>query len=205
MKRVILGCLLAAGLVAPVFAQGAPAPVTRIRGTVVSVNGSALTVAGITGAPTAITLAPAVRVSYYVKASLDKIPVGSYIGAASEPQPDGTLKALAVQIFPPGLKPGPGTRPWDLTPTSMMTNATVDTIAETKVDKLDGHVLSVSYEGGEKKILITPATSIVAVVPADLSAVVPGAHVMVFVTKAADGTLTATNVNVGKDGLVPPL
>jgi hypothetical protein len=205
MKRIALGFLLAAGLAAPAFGQGAPAPASRVRGTVVSLSGSTLTVAGITGAPTVITLAPGYRVSYYVKSSFDKIPAGSYIGAASEPLPDGTLKAIAVQIFPPGFKPGPGTRPWDLTPTSMMTNATVDTIAETKVDKADGHVLSVSYEGGEKKIIITPATSIVGVAPADASAIVPGAHVLVFVTKGADGALTGTNVGVGKDGLTPPL
>jgi len=41
--------------------------------------------------------------------------------------------------------------------------------------------------------------------PADASAIVKGAHVLVRTTKNADGTLTATSVSVGKDGLIPPM
>ena len=34
---------------------------------------------------------------------------------------------------------------------------------------------------------------------------VPGAHVIISASKAADGALTAMRVSVGKDGLVPPM
>ena len=204
MKRFVLGALLVAGLVAPAFAQGAPTPV-RVRGTIASFAGGVLTVNGITGAATKITMAPDFRVTYLVKASLDKVAAGSYIGTAAEPQPDGTLKALEIQIFPPGFKPGPGSRPWDLTPTSTMTNGTVDTIGATKVDAVDARVYTVTYEGGEKKVVVTPTTIAVQYVPADASALTPGSHVIVLAVKAADGTLTAGNVSVGKDGLVPPM
>jgi len=34
---------------------------------------------------------------------------------------------------------------------------------------------------------------------------VPGAHVMFGAAKQPDGTFTAGSVNVGKDGLVPPM
>ena len=204
MTRLVLGCLLVAGLVGPALAQGAP-PQVRIRGTVASLAGNVLTVTSLTGTPTAVTLAPDVRVTYVVKSSLDKVAAGSYIGAAAEPQADGTLKALAIQIFPPGFKPGPGSRPWDKTTTSTMTNGTVDTIDATKVDKVDAHVYTVSYEGGSKKIVIAPDTIVVESLPADVSALKPGVHAFIIGARKDDGSTVAGNVGVGKDGLVPPM
>jgi len=103
------------------------------------------------------------------------------------------------------LKPGPGTRPWDLTPTSTMTNGNVDNIGATKVDNVAAGLLKITYEGGEKTVTVPASASIVGYMPADASAIVTGAHVNFFAIKAADGSLTAASVNVGKDGLVPPM
>ena len=204
MKRIALACLLVAGVVMPAFAQTAPTPV-RLRGTITGVAGTTLTIAGAGGTTSSITLPPAARITYFVKATLEKIASGSYIGAVAEPLPDGSLQATAIQIFPPGATANPGSGPWDTTATSTMTNGTVDTIAATKVDKVNASLLNVTYQGGAKRIAVTPKTSIVAVIPADAAALTPGAHVLVFALKAADGTLTARAVGVGKDGLIPPL
>jgi hypothetical protein len=35
--------------------------------------------------------------------------------------------------------------------------------------------------------------------------VVPGAHVFIFANRQPDGSLTASRLTVGKDGLVPPM
>jgi hypothetical protein len=204
MKRIALVCLLVAGTALPAFAQTAPTPV-RVRGTITAVTPTMLTISSVGGMTSGIALPASVRINYYAKSTLDKIAAGSYIGAVAEPQTDGTLRASAIQIFPPGSTANPGSGPWDTTPTSTMTNATVDTIAATKVDKVDASLLSVSYQGGAKSIAVTPKTSIVAVLPADASALTVGAHVLIFALKAADGTLTARAIGVGKDGLVPPL
>jgi hypothetical protein len=204
MKRIVLACLLVAGVALPAFAQTAPTPV-RVRGTVVSLAGNALTVNSITGSPTVVTLTPDVKVSFIVKSSLDKVAAGSYIGTAAEPQADGTLKALEIQVFPPGFKPGPGTRPWDKTPTSTMTNGTVDTVGASMVDKVDAHVYTVSYEGGEKKVVVTPGTIVIEYLPADAMAIKPGVHVFIIGGRKDDGSIVSSNVSVGKDGLVPPM
>jgi hypothetical protein len=204
IKCSVLVGLLVAGVVMPAVAQTAPTPV-RLRGTITAVAGTTLTIAGAGGTTSSITLPPGVRITYYVKAALDKVAAGSFIGAVAEPLPDGALQATAIQIFPPGFSANPGSGPWDSTATSTMTNGTIDTIAATKVDKVNASVLNVTYQGGAKSITITPKTSIVAVVPADPAALTPGAHVLVFAVKAADGTLTARAVGVGKDGLIPPL
>jgi hypothetical protein len=203
MKNILIAVALAGALSAAAFAQtAAPA---RVRGTIGSLDGNVLTVNTAAGAPTKIVLAPDFKVTYIVKSSLDKIAPGSYIGTAAEPQADGTLKALEIQIFPPGFTPGPGSRPYDLTPTSTMTNGHVENVAATKVDKSDANIFTVTYEGGEKKVVVTPGTIAIEYVPADASALKPGAHVIVIVSKKDDGTLTAAGVNVGKDGLTPPM
>ena len=86
-----------------------------------------------------------------------------------------------------------------------MTNGTVDTIGATKVDKADAHVFSVSYDGGEKKVVVAPNTIVVEYVPATTAAITPGSHVIVLATKTPDGAYASGVVSVGKDGLVPPM
>jgi hypothetical protein len=204
MKKFVMAGLLAAGLTAVAFAQDAP-PV-HIRGVVSSLDGNVLTVGAAIGtAATKVTLAPNFKVAYVIRATLASIVAGSYVGTAAIPQTDGSLRAIEVHIFPPGLKPGPGTRPWDLTPTSTMTNGNVDNIGATKVDNVAAGLIKITYEGGEKTVTVPASASIVGYAPADASALVKGAHVNFFAVKAADGSLSAASVNVGKDGLVPPM
>jgi hypothetical protein len=204
MKKFLLAGALVAGLTAGAFAQSAP-PV-HIRGVVTALDGNVLTVGAPIGtATTKVTLAPNFKVAYVVRATLAAIVPGSYVGTAAIPQIDGSLRAIEVHIFPPGLNPGAGTRSWDLTPTSTMTNGNVDNIGATKVDNVAAGVLKISYEGGEKTVTVPASASIVGYAPADVSALVPGAHVNLFAVKGADGSLSDASVNVGKDGLVPPM
>jgi hypothetical protein len=204
MKKFVLGGLMAAVLTAAAIAQGSST--THARGVVVSLDGNVLTVGAPLGpATTKVTLAPNYRVQYVVKSSLAAIAPGSFVGSAAVPQPDGSLRALEIHIFPPGQTPGAGSRPYDLTPTSSMTNGSVEEIGKTKVDKIDARTLKVTYEGGAKTITVTAETPIVTYAPADASALVKGARVSIIVTKNADGSLSATSVNVGKDGLIPPM
>jgi hypothetical protein len=204
MKKFVLGGLIAAALTAAAVAQGTTT--THVRGVVVSLDGNVLTVGAPMGpATTKVTLAPNYRVQYLVKSNLAAIAPGSFVGSAAVPQPDGSLRALEIHIFPPGRTPGAGSVPYDLTPTSSMTNGSVEEIGKTKVDKIDARTLKVTYEGGAKTITVTAETPIVTYAPADASALVKGARVSIIVTKNADGSLSATSVNVGKDGLIPPM
>ena len=164
-----------------------------------------MTVTTALGTPAKVSFAPDVRVQYIAKSSLDKVAAGSYIGTAAEPQPDGTLKALEIQVFPPGFTPGPGSHPYDLTATSTMTNGHVTDIAATKVDKVDAHVWTVGYEGGEKKVVVPPGIPVITYMPADVSALTVGAHVIVQAAKNEDGSYKASSIGVGKDGITPPM
>jgi hypothetical protein len=82
-----------------------------------------------------------------------------------------------------------------------MTNAAV---ADVKAMGAD-HVMTVSYKGGEKKILVTADTAVVGYAPSDRSQLKPGAPVFINAERKADGSLAAPRVNVGLNGQVPPM
>ena len=83
----------------------------------------------------------------------------------------------------------------------MMTNANVATIVSVGNDR----VLTVQYKGGEKKILVPAAAVIVSFAPAERSELKVGASIFVTAQRQPDGSLTAGRVNVGLNGLVPPM
>jgi hypothetical protein len=199
--------MLAAGLAAitmlgtAVWAQ--QAPMTRIRGTIEAVDGPVLAIKGRDGTDMKVRMTDNVAVFAVVKTSLSEIKEGSYIGVTAMPEPDGTQTAIAVHIFPENQRgAAEGFRPWDLRANSTMTNATV---AET-VKGTDGQNILVKYKDGEKKVVVPPDTPVVTFVASDKTEVKPGAKIIIFgAQKKEDGTLEAGRVNVGRDGITPPM
>src|SRR5882724_6858893 len=178
-------------------------PPVRIRGTIESVDGATLMIKSREGADMKVRVTDNVAVFGVAKTAMSEIKPGSYIGVSATPEPDGTQKALAVHIFPETQRgAAEGFRPWDLRPNSTMTNATVaETVAGT-----DGHNILVRYKDGEKKVVVPPETPIVTFVAGDKSEVKPGAKIIIFgAVKKDDGTLEANRVNVGRDGIMPPM
>ena len=175
---------------------------TRLRGTIVALQGSALHLQETGGTEVAVTLSPAPTVTALVPAKLADVTPGSFIGAAAETAPDGRLVAREVHIFPEAMRgTGEGHRAFDLGPRSTMTNGTVGN----EVKGASGDTLTVAYKGGEKTIVVPGDAPVVSFAPGDRAMLVPGAHVIVQAQKGPDGTLTADRVTVGKDGLVPPM
>lgn len=199
--RPALTVVLTALMGVSAWAQGAPP--TVVRGQVVSLAGNTLTVKTATSTVT-VAVPDNLRVTYLVKTDLSKIGPGTFIGTAALPQPDGTYKALEVQIFNQQSHPREADQPWDLAPKSTMTNATIADMSSTTVDKVDGRMLTLKLAGGEKKVFVPATAPIVAYEPADRSAITPGASIILFVTKKDDGSLTTASVNVGKNGLQVP-
>jgi hypothetical protein len=206
MNRTTLHVLGAAGL-ALLLAASAVAQQPqrmRVRGTVEKVDGNVMTVKARDGATLAIKQGDNFRAQGLAKASLNDIPVDTFIGVTAMPQPDGSQKAIAIHIFTEQQRkvvPHAHSQ-WDLQPGSTMTNAVVGS----KVTAADGNVLTVKYKDGEKKIVVTPQTAIVKVVPAEVSEVKAGTHVIIMgALKQPDGSLVAPNIYVGKDGITPPM
>jgi hypothetical protein len=178
-------------------------PTVRVRGTIEAVDGPLLMVKSREGSDLKVRVTDNVTVFGLAKTSLSEIKPGSYIGVTAMPEPDGTQRAIAVQIFPENQRGvAEGFRPWDLRPNSTMTNATVaESVAGT-----DGQNILVKYKDGEKKVVVPMDTPIVTFLVGDKSELKPGAKILIFgATKKDDGTLEAARVNVGRDGITPPM
>jgi hypothetical protein len=175
----------------------------RVRGTIEWVDGAVLTVKSREGPSMKVKVADNVAVRGIVKASLDDIKENSYIGVTGMPQPDGSQKAVEIHIFPEPLRgTGEGFRPWDLVPGSTMTNATVAQM----VKGVDGQTITLKYKDGEKRIAVTDDTVIVTYVPGSKDELKPGAKIFIAgAMKKDDGTLQASAISVGRDGLTPPM
>ena len=200
--RAVLTALAAFAVLGTV-ALAQQAPTVRIRGTIEAVDGPLLAIKTREGNDVKVKMTDNVAVFAVVKTELSQIKEGSYIGVTAMPEPDGVQKAIAVHIFPENQRgAAEGFRPWDLRPNSTMTNATV---AET-VKGTDGQNILVKYKDGEKRVVVPPDTPIVTFVASDKSEVKSGAKIIIFgAAKKEDGSLEAARVNVGRDGLTPPM
>jgi len=179
------------------------AETVRVRGTIVSVDGSTLTVQTREGPTSALALKPGWKVAGVAKASIEDIKPGDFVGIASLPATNGGDGALEVLVFPPAMKGiGEGSYPWDLKPKSSMTNATVTNA----VKEVDGRTLTLSYSGGqEKKIAVADGFPIVTFGPATEADLKPGATVFVPAQRGDDGALATGFVVVGTNGVAPPM
>lgn len=186
--------LLAASLAAAQAPQ-----IVRVRATIESVSGQTLSVKSRDGAVMKVELAPNAPVNQVVKASLSDIKKGDYIAVTAMPQPDGSQKASTILIFPAAMRGvGEGSRPWDFTPGSTMTNATV----ADEVTGVSGETVSVTYKGGQQKVAVSPATEIVEYKKASAADLKAGEKIFVAgAKKLPDGTLQAPNVSYGDYGV----
>jgi hypothetical protein len=199
------GVASAAGLalllsIAPVSAQQPP---VRVRGTIEKVDGNTLTVKNREGATVTVVLKDNALIAGVEKAALTDVKQNSFVGITAMPQADGTQKAIEVHIFPEARRgAGEGHRPWDLVPNSTMTNANVEQL----VTAVDGPILTMKYKDGEKKITVPNNAVIVQFVNGDKSDLKPGAKIFIAAgTKLANGDIETAGINVGKDGLTPPM
>ncbi len=191
------------GVVFALATASAQQPQTlRIRGTIERLDGETYVVKSRDGVEYNVTVADNPQIAGIVNASLADIKQGSFVGVTGMPQADGSQKALEVHIFPESMRgTGEGHYAWDLRPQSTMTNANV----EQTVASVEGQTLTVKYKDGEKKIIVSPETPIVAYVPGDKNDLKPGAKVFIAATKWPDGTLSARAWRVGRDGVTPPM
>lgn len=186
------------------FAAAQALQTVRVRGTIEMVHGQLLTVKSRNGSTATINLAEKAHVTAMVKASLSDIKVGDFIGITAMPQPDGSQKAIGIHIFMAaqrGVVPARFSS-WDREPGSTMTNATVDA----NVTGIRSQTMMVKYSNGEKKIIVPLNTPIVRFVPGNMGDLKPGAQIFIFAgEKMPDGTIAARAIDVGRNGVAPPM
>ena len=199
--RLVSAALAAVVILFGLSAWAQTTPV-RLRGSISAIDGKTVTIATREGTTQTVKLADNWTVNLVVPAKLEDIKAGTYVGIASLGS-DADRTALEVLVFPEPMRgAGEGHYDWDLQPKSMMTNATVATVASVS----DGRSLKLDYKGGgTQTIKVKPGTPIVTFQPGKQEDAKPGAKVFLIAQKAADGTMTAARLGVGKDGLTPPM
>jgi hypothetical protein len=226
MRLLGLSLVATAGL--SIAASAAPQP-ERLRGIVSAVSANEVTVHTATG-DVSMSVSGDTKYLTTVHTDLKSITADSYIGVASKTVGDKQV-ALDIIIFPPAMKgAAEGHIGWDRMPDttlaggahtiSSMTNGSVAAVAQgrtatTNSSMTNGSVatasesggakqLTITYKGGEQKILVPPTASIVTMQFGGVSDIKPG--VGVFVNAAVDGGKTAAGlIIVGTQGAVPPI
>lgn len=205
MRRQIYGLGVAAilaglapGLAWP--AQGSSP--TRIRGAIGEIHGNLMTVETRRHQTANITLDSHFAVAAVRKVALSSIAPDTYVGIASRKTASGSLEAIEVLVFPDSLRgTGEGQYPWDLEPGSVMTNATVGGVVQSR----DGRDLTLNYKDGTQTVDVSPTAPVVTLAPAAREDLKPGVPVFLSVHSGDDGRLHAARVIVGKDGVAPPM
>ena len=180
MSRFAFGiaALAFVALTAPAYAQDQP---VRVRGTVERVDEGLYIIKARNGGEVKVKLADNAMVVALVKASLADVKQGSYIGVSGLPQPDGSQKCLEIHIFPEAMRgTGDGHRPWDLQPSSTMTNGAVEQTSASA----EGQVLTLKYKDGDKKVVVGADCPIVSYLPGDKSELKPGAPIFIAAASA---------------------
>jgi len=199
LRRSLLAFTAAAMCATPLWAQ----ETRRVRATIEKVDGSTLYVKTRDGEDLKITLPEKQVFTAIIPATLADLKPGTFVGTGATPGPDGNLVAIEVHIFPESMRgTGEGHRPMEGPPQATMTNANVDV----SVAGVDGQVLTLKYKDGEKKIVVTPKTAIVAYTPGDRAELKPGIKIFIAsAQKQADGSWQAPRISYGRDGLTPPM
>lgn len=210
---LILGAGAATAQTAPAAAPtaaspaAAPAQTVRLRGTIEAATPTSLTVKERGGQTVTLALLPTLVVQEVYPIALADIQPGSFIGTAALPQADGTQRAIAVTVFPESARgAGEGHRPFDLQPQSTMTNATVADVAgvsDAAGGAAKGRTLKLTYQGGEKTVIVPPGAPVVTFRGGDRSLLVPGASVS-LTAQEVNGTPTAMRINAGRNGFALP-
>lgn len=200
--RPLRTLMMAAALVAaaafalPASAQQSP----RIRGEVIAIGGTNITVKTPEGKTVDVALDPKFTVNHTVKATLADIKPGDFVGTGAYPFGDG-WKAAEVHIFPKGSRQGEGHRPWSSDPTGTMTNAEVTaSVVGASKDQL-----TLTTNGNSYKITVTSDTPIVRFTEGAQAMVRKGAWVGISnaVSDEMTGKLTAKSVTVSDDRRYP--
>lgn len=207
MKHLIASAVLAASVAVAASAIADSSPPVHLRGEIEAVNGSNFEFTPFDGQQTEIDWSKATKFASLKAAQLSDIKQGMFVGTAALPQPDGTLKALEIHIFPESMRgTGEGYRPFPQVKQGTMTNATITNMTASSASTNDGgKTLTLTYKEGHQTVIVPPDAPIVLLGPGDASMLTAHAKASVTATKDSAGKLIATRILIGLDGATPPI
>jgi hypothetical protein len=180
--------------------------ITPVRGKLVSMSDSILTVTTANG-EVRVALVQPVHVYTRQPAQLARVTDGSFVGVTSVPGPDGAQRATEIHLFPEELR-GTGEGSYLMgqqggegnarmsngtVAASRMTNGAASRMTNGAAGGQSGGKLTVNYNGGSQAITIPPDVAVTAIVPTQTK-LAPGEDVVALADKQPDGTLRASRV-----------
>lgn len=200
--------VLATGVLAAVsfsaIAQNAPAgapPAVAVNGTVETWDGKTLTLKTATGNVSFAVPADA-PVMTRKPGKLGEIGPNTFLGTTTVPR-NGRLEAIEVHVFPESMRgAGEGHYPWQGEPGSMMTNGNVTTVTNGSVASIaEGGVMKVEYKDGDKgmgtkDVYVPKDVEVTVIERVGVAALKPGIRVGGQVRQNADGSASATRLNI---------
>jgi hypothetical protein len=199
--------------VAPPSAAGSRPGANAVRGRLVSVSDTALTVESQSG-ETRIAISQPLEVYSRVPAKLSDVKPNSFVGVTSVPQSDGTLRATEIHIFPEKLRGtnegsflmgqrGGGGGSGGGAPQgggNTMTNGTVagtrgsgNRMTNGTVGAQSGTSILVRFQSDSQTIVIPPDVRVTAIALTKTK-LIPGKNVVIQTTRSPDGALKASTV-----------
>ncbi len=173
----------------------------HIRGTVAAVDGDAVTIDTVDGENVVVSMAQDYALVVYTVIAPADLAEGDFLSIPSIPGPDGRKVALSINVFPEEMRGmGEGTNPWDLTDDSLMTNATIGTVAASD----GGNVLTVTHGDETEEIVGPDASPVTRFAPDATRRLVPGDMTIVFAEQVGE-TIQGGFAGVMADGTLPPV
>ena len=163
----------------PAVAAASPSPAAaeRVEGTVQGLAGGTVTLAS----GRSVAVPATARVTRLLTITAADLHQGDYVAVTARRQPDNTLIASIVNVFPPSLgQVAPGQRP--LPEGNLMTNANIET--------LEGNGFTVTFPGGGARVQLAPDATVTRQVDATLDDVRQGDNVTLQVVDNAARSLT---------------
>jgi hypothetical protein len=185
LLTIAFALLLLTGFAAA--ADQTPPKLTRVRATVEELEGQTLTTKTVAGKDLSLALSSAVLVLRSRPATLADVKSGEFVGCTAVEDDDGKLQAKEIHILPESMRGvGEGHYPWGNTPRTTMTNGNIEQVAGVT----DGHVIKVSYHGGQSSIDIPAGVTVTTTEIVSRDLLKPGTKINLFAHKNPDGSLT---------------
>lgn len=196
MLKRVLAIIFALSLLAGVAAatDQAASKLLRVSATVEQLDGQTLKINTAPGAELSLALPAGVRVLRSKPATIADVKPGQFIGCTAVEGEDGKLHAKEIHILPESMRGvGEGHYPWGNAPKTTMTNGNIEQVAGIT----DGHVIKVSYRGGQSDIEILPGATVTTIEVVSRNMLEPGTKITLFAHKNPDGTVIPQFIRIG--------
>lgn len=172
--------------------RAATAPGGSTEGTIAAVDASSVTVLTRAGSQIRLAINSDTVVIQRRAVKLEDIKRNELVGVTARREPDGSLTAISINIFPPEFRGRVREAQFVMETGNVMTNATVFQ----NVRRIEGRTLYLRLGDGTAVIAVPKDAQVIRLTVIKISDLRPGLQVMIRGSTGADGSLVASTITV---------